>query len=806
MNTPNTCTNCGSPLGDDVRGGLCPACLLKCGMQTNTMGFSQEDPPGAPWTPPTVEELAPLFAELEILELIGRGGMGAVYKAREKDLDRLVALKILPPEIGRDPAFAQRFAREAQAMARLSHPNIVTIYSFGSVPLPQSQPLYYFIMEYVDGLSLRRLLDAKNCGSDEALAIVPQICDALQYAHDRGIVHRDIKPENILLSRDGQVKIADFGLAKLVGMAAAPDLSRPGEGKPDVTAAGGKVMGTPHYMAPEQLERPGDVDHRADIYSLGVVFYQMLTGELPTARIEPPSRKVLIDVRLDEVVLRALEAEPHRRYQHVSEVRTQVETIVTHPMEVRRHLPYGPWGWEYRSQRTLWGLPLVHCALGWDPATGRRRRARGIIAFGDRATGVVAIGGAATGVIAFGGFAAGVIALGGLSLGLIGMGGSAVALLFAWGGLAVAPVAFGGMAVGLYGQGGLVLSAARLPRVWGSYAAFVFYGLGSLLGLLSIYLSAVLHRRRPGATGYRGNGGAPNGRLLRWMGVCALAALAIWLLWAYRHFVATGGRRGAPLSPPAAARSASGTWTVTLSSGATVELLSVSAHPSADGPWWRPDGSPLGEWPYSPPNASAYPQDGQRAREVAVCLTDLPPGDIDTTWAFLPAVSRSGGSPRPQDDGSQLAVTAVIVPDAQAVITVRFGVAAGPWETLAETNGQGSSSFSSQTGSILVAPAVAKGEGAMLTVTHNVTNQATRVVAVTRDGREVATGPSTSAAGSTFAQHTFTFHNTPLEDILAFRFQVRPYEWAAFENVTLDPAGGSGLRSSPSEAPGPEAF
>jgi serine/threonine protein kinase len=288
------------------------------GTQTGGSDLSQS----ADFVPPTPAELAPHFPDLEILELVGRGGMGVVYKARQKRLDRLVALKILSPKIGQDPAFAERFAREARAMAMLSHPHIVAVYDFG-----QSDGLFYFFMEFVDGVNLRRLLDTGKLAPEEALAIVPQICDALQYAHDHGVVHRDIKPENVLLDKEGRVKIADFGIAKLVGKEAVGGVKRtdPAESAADEGAGAfhapyepltgmGQIMGTPQYMAPEQIEHPLEVDHRADIYSLGVVFYQMLTGELPIGRFAPPSRKVQIDVRLDEVVLRALEKEPERRY------------------------------------------------------------------------------------------------------------------------------------------------------------------------------------------------------------------------------------------------------------------------------------------------------------------------------------------------------------------------------------------------------------------------------------------------------------------------------------------------------------
>lgn len=307
MTSQANCPNCGAPLPPDSPQGLCPACLLRKGMaQTQQADNSQ-----AGWTPPDAQKLAEYFPELDQISLIGHGGMGAVYRVRQTALDRVVALKILAPQLAADPGFAQRFAREAQAMARLNHPHIVALYESG-----QRQELFFFIMEYVDGANLRHLIDSGGISPREALGIIPQICEALQFAHDNGIVHRDIKPENILLDHQGRVKIADFGLARITG----------GDMPEHVTNL---VMGTPFYMAPEQVISPQAVDHRADIYSLGVVFYQLLTGDLPIGKFDPPSRKVVIDLRLDEVVLRTLEKEPARRYQRASEVKTRVETIAT---------------------------------------------------------------------------------------------------------------------------------------------------------------------------------------------------------------------------------------------------------------------------------------------------------------------------------------------------------------------------------------------------------------------------------------------------------------------------------------------
>jgi tRNA A-37 threonylcarbamoyl transferase component Bud32 len=313
------CPRCRAEVSGDAPEGLCPACLFRQAIDSGGESPAPAEPhrsPFPPFVPPTPAELARHFPHLEILALLGQGGMGAVYKARQTKLDRLVALKVLPPEVARDPAFAERFTREARSLARLNHPHIVTIFDFG-----ESDGLFYFTMEHVDGQNVRELLQAGELSAAQALRIVPQVCDALQYAHDEGVVHRDIKPENILLDRRGRVKIADFGLAKIVGL---PPAYR-------ALTASREVMGTLYYMAPEQTTGSRAVDHRADIYSLGVVFYEMLTGELPLGRFAPPSHKARIDPRLDAVVLRALIREPEQRYQDAAELKKDVEAATAGP-------------------------------------------------------------------------------------------------------------------------------------------------------------------------------------------------------------------------------------------------------------------------------------------------------------------------------------------------------------------------------------------------------------------------------------------------------------------------------------------
>jgi len=331
----SSCPRCGASLATGAVDGLCARCLGAL----NFDAFTTEDGTGTlPASPaPTAAELAPFFPQFEIHSCLGRGGMGVVYKARQKSLDRWVALKLLAPERAADPAFAQRFAGEARTLAALNHPHIVAIHDFG-----EAGGYFYLLMEYVDGESLRQLLKTKRLTPAEALAIVPPVCDALQCAHERGIVHRDIKPENLLIDRSGTVKIADFGIARMMD---EPGAAEGASGLPEVRfAAPTLATGTPDYAAPEQLACAA-TDHRADIYSLGVVLYEMLTGERPGAEtVIAPSRRVQVDTRIDEIVLRALAKKPEQRFDTVGEFRTciqQAREVMVRPR--RRHVRAALW-------------------------------------------------------------------------------------------------------------------------------------------------------------------------------------------------------------------------------------------------------------------------------------------------------------------------------------------------------------------------------------------------------------------------------------------------------------------------------
>ena len=311
MNEPKKCGQCQRDIPEHAPFGICPVCVLDLATKEKTNADSASNPPDSNEAPDPAE-LVGKFPNLEIVSSLGRGGMGSVYLARQTSLDRIVALKVLSKGLADDPSFTERFAREAKTLAKLTHPNIVTVFDSG-----QSGDANYLVMEYVEGVNLRDAIVSKTIDPARALAIVQQICDALQHAHDAGVIHRDIKPENILIDRNGLVKIADFGLAKLI------------QSKPEQYSLTGtrQVLGTRNYMAPEQIETPESVDHRADLYSLGVVLYELLTGELPIGRFAPPSTKSGCSKRLDDLVMRTLEKDLGQRFQHASKIGSAVREL-----------------------------------------------------------------------------------------------------------------------------------------------------------------------------------------------------------------------------------------------------------------------------------------------------------------------------------------------------------------------------------------------------------------------------------------------------------------------------------------------
>ncbi len=268
-----------------ILGGMSPDELFARGMQSVRMtgGGSLQS-----WEPPTVAEAARLFPNYQITEMIGRGGMGVVYKGRQTSLDRIVAIKLLPLEVSIDRDFGDRFVREARTMAKMNHPNIVSVFDFGHT----TEGHLFFVMEFVEGTTLHHLIKAVGLKPIQSLELIVGVCEALEYAHSEGVIHRDIKPANILVDTRGRVKVTDFGLARM------DTTKTPEQWGQTMT---GMVLGTPDYMAPEQ-KKGIRVDHRADIYSLGVMLYEMLCGEIPAGIFDPPSMRVAVDERIDQVV------------------------------------------------------------------------------------------------------------------------------------------------------------------------------------------------------------------------------------------------------------------------------------------------------------------------------------------------------------------------------------------------------------------------------------------------------------------------------------------------------------------------
>lgn len=270
------------------------------------------------WRPPTPEELQGQLPQYEIVEVLGMGGMGAVYKGFQTSLERYVAIKIMPPSFTDDDLqYAQRFKQEAKTMARLSHPGIVGVHDCGQTP----QGLLFIVMEFIEGTDVHRMIQAQgHLPAEQAMAIIMHVCDALSYAHSNGIIHRDVKPANIMVDNLGRVKVADFGLAKVA--AANTGLS-----------SSNLTMGTPDYVAPEALVMGVEVDARADVYSVGVTLYEMLTGKVPRGRFEAASARVRgLDPRFDQVIDHAMRDDREARYASAQALRDDLMRIHTTPL------------------------------------------------------------------------------------------------------------------------------------------------------------------------------------------------------------------------------------------------------------------------------------------------------------------------------------------------------------------------------------------------------------------------------------------------------------------------------------------
>ncbi len=301
------------PADLDSQNPKCPVCdepISRDGNETKAAATEAHDP----------LESAPKIEGFEITRHIGRGGMGDVWEARQLVLGRKVAIKVLAQNLSHSGHFLARFTREAYALGRLQHPGIVSIHDFRSSP----DGLCCIIMEYVEGpqrgdpTTLFDLIQARELDADRTRLLILQVLDSLQYAHEEGVVHRDIKPTNVLIDRYGRVKVVDFGIAAMPADRADGN---------QLTCAGGP-LGTAEYMAPEQTEDAAHADHRADLYAVGVVIYEMLTGTRPRGAFAPPSRiKPEVGAGWDDIVQKALQSDRENRYADAGEMIAAIQAI-----------------------------------------------------------------------------------------------------------------------------------------------------------------------------------------------------------------------------------------------------------------------------------------------------------------------------------------------------------------------------------------------------------------------------------------------------------------------------------------------
>ncbi len=744
------CPMCGATVPKDAPRGLCPRCVFAEAATTP----EATSPAAVTSEIPSVTQIAEAFPHLEVLGLIGVGGMGYVFKARPPNLDRFVALKLLPDQLARKPQFAERFNREGRVLAKLNHPNIVTVFDFG-----RAGNFYFLLMEFVDGVNLRQAMRAGRFSPSEALAIVPRICEALQYAHEQGILHRDIKPENILLDPMGRVKIADFGIAKLVD-----------EDPMSVTLTGtGAALGTPHYMAPEQLETPSQVDHRADIYSLGVVFYELLTGELPLGRFAPPSQKTPVDRTVDDVVFRTLEKDRSKRYQSAGEMKTEVEHLSAIGADE------SPAAENLCSERSTNGMASAEESGGARPKPEVSFRAGAGAALVGTSL-VLPLTITADLLSGHGGVGPGELWLTLGSVALPGLGGT----LVGW--LGLNEIRDGRGAVR-----GLPL-ALFATLTWP-----LLFLLAAALGLPALVLLPAI----------TSGAGKTLGRMLMLVLPAGVLTFTFWAIYSTARWASSKpsphergmlkwifaavlilGMGMATATRPDKLRSSRGMGSEAALPVGSVELVAIAKHPS-DGTSWLPNGTPSSEGPFESPGITNLAGPNQRAVEFIFRTHELPIGASEPDFEIEGHVGAEGHL---LPSGAFHYVARF--PAYQKTTTIRARVAIDPWETLAKdapaSGGGGSVSLvrGGQLWNIAFLNAIEDKTGnTILTITHNILNHDIRAVAVVSDGTERTSLVSSGGRGHLIA----TFVSLPRTNITGFRFQVRPYRRTEFANVMLEP-------------------
>ena len=745
MNTePNnkSCPKCGSIIPPEAPQGLCPKCVMS-GVSSEPGG---ETPELTAEDIPAIARVAAAFPQLDEFELIGRGGMGIVFKARQPHLDRQIALKLLPDKLAADPQFAERFNREGRVLAKLNHPNIVSVYDFG-----KTEHFYFLMMEFVDGVNLREAMRAGRFSPAEALAIVPKICEALQYAHDQDVLHRDIKPENILLDTQGRAKIADFGIAKLVGEDAAGNVT---------LTMTGVSLGTPHYMAPEQLEKPSDVDHRADIYSLGVVLYEMLTGELPIGRFEAPSSTTPVGTGVDEVVFRALEKNRDRRQRSAEEFSTQVQTAKMDKAPIQGSSPAN--GKPTFSLPAICGASLVGLSF--------LLLLIGIIILRTRPS-------FGTYELLLVGIPAGIAALVGTILGWVGL----VQIRGSQGAKIGIPLALFAAVAYPFGVPTLLVLAFPFLTLTPANASVGFVARAVIFGLLSGSLSAV---GWGGVAVGRWAGNHPRGKcwsMRGWLKTTAALTIALVSLVSLADMGSSSNRSPVPIvsHTPTEARLPDG----------VIELVALSEHPS-DGTWWKPDGSPWTGEIFKNPGRRRDAKANHRAVEMVFKTTGVT--GSDPSYKFILAGSAGSSGERvdiknAESDGKGH-FTVAQFPEDLTETTVRVRLAHGEWITLAdqETGSQPNLAMvrHGQPISLKFLPAEQNAAGdAVLKVAHDIKHAEVRLMAVDREGNERRSSQSFYSSG----ELTATFEGTPLNEIARIRLKTRLYQWAVFENIQLEP-------------------